>query len=285
MLKINKLIKSQLRKNSKPLRSLQRVQPPKQLEREYERELKKILTLLETSIQRNVLSKLSQWDRSIIRDSAHFDVDPNDVANAFRDVRFEVTEEYPPDAINRIARRMGVTVEQFNARVLKEGLRRVIGIDVFFSDVALQQQLSLFAAQNTNLITSLVDDTLSKTYGQIIQGFATGDRFEEIQKTITSYINPDVGNVASRARLIARDQVNKLNGQINATRQSELGIVEYIWRTSLDERVRESHRAKEGRKYRWDDPPSDTGHPGDDIQCRCYAEPVLANLLGSEPES
>lgn len=285
MLKINKLIKTQLRKNPKKIAQLSRVAPPKHLEREYEREIRKILEFLKQSLSKNVLNKLNKWDKAVIRDAANMDIDPDDVSTSFRKVRFELAEEYPPQAMQRIAERMGITVQEFNAKVLKEGFKRVVGIDLFFEDVALQQQLSLFAAQNTNLISSLVEDTLSKTYGQVIQGFATGDRFEEIQKRILDYINPEVGNVASRAKLIARDQVNKLNGQINAARQSELGIVEYIWRTSLDERVRESHRAKEGKKFRWDDPPSDTGHPGEDIQCRCYAEPVLANLLGIETES
>jgi hypothetical protein len=46
----------------------------------------------------------------------------------------------------------------------------------------------------------------------------------------------------------------------------------YIWRTAGDDKVRPSHAANEGERFAWDNPP-DTGHPGEDINCRCVAEP------------
>jgi SPP1 gp7 family putative phage head morphogenesis protein len=52
-------------------------------------------------------------------------------------------------------------------------------------------------------------------------------------------------------------------------------VEEYVWSTSRDERVRPSHSAKDGKRFKWNDPPSDTGHPGNEIQCRCVAIPVL----------
>lgn len=79
---------------------------------------------------------------------------------------------------------------------------------------------------------------------------------------------------ASRAELIARDQTTKLLGSLNQARQKEAGITSYIWSTSMDERVREDHALREGQTFRWDDPPDD-GHPGEPIQCRCSAIPVL----------
>jgi len=78
----------------------------------------------------------------------------------------------------------------------------------------------------------------------------------------------------SRAELIARDQTLKLNGQINRHRQLSVGVEEYIWDTSGDERVRESHAVLDGRKFSWHAPPS-VGHPGQDFQCRCGAIPVI----------
>ena len=47
----------------------------------------------------------------------------------------------------------------------------------------------------------------------------------------------------------------------------------YRWRTAGDDKVRPSHAANEGRIFNWDYPP-DTGHPGEDYNCRCTAEPV-----------
>ena len=62
-------------------------------------------------------------------------------------------------------------------------------------------------------------------------------------------------------------------------RQKEAGVTEYIWQTAGDERVRPNHRSKDGKKFKWSNPPADTGHPGQDYQCRCVAEPVLDDFF------
>ncbi len=81
----------------------------------------------------------------------------------------------------------------------------------------------------------------------------------------------------SRAELIARDQTLKLNGAITSERQQAAGVDSYVWSTSLDDRVRDEHAALEGQTFAWSDPP-EPGHPGEDIQCRCVAIPVVAEL-------
>ena len=43
----------------------------------------------------------------------------------------------------------------------------------------------------------------------------------------------------------------------------------YIWRTSMDERVRTTHEENNGKTFAWASPPLATGHPGNDVQCRC----------------
>ncbi len=44
----------------------------------------------------------------------------------------------------------------------------------------------------------------------------------------------------------------------------------YIWRTAGDERVRPEHAQYNGTKRAWSDSPD----PGEDFNCRCWAEPV-----------
>ena len=46
----------------------------------------------------------------------------------------------------------------------------------------------------------------------------------------------------------------------------------YIWRTEGDDKVRDAHAAREGKVYNWNLPPVG-GNPGEDYNCRCWAEP------------
>ncbi len=57
----------------------------------------------------------------------------------------------------------------------------------------------------------------------------------------------------------------------------------YIWHTAKDDKVRPSHAAREGKIFCWDSPPDD-GHPGEDFNCRCWAEPLEPGVRPVYPE-
>jgi SPP1 gp7 family putative phage head morphogenesis protein len=58
----------------------------------------------------------------------------------------------------------------------------------------------------------------------------------------------------------------------------------YIWRTLQDEKVRPEHAANNGKIFAWDTPP-ETGHPGEDFGCRCWAEPYKAEDRALQEQS
>jgi len=59
--------------------------------------------------------------------------------------------------------------------------------------------------------------------------------------------------------------------------KQERPTTHYIWRTRGDDKVRPSHAANNGRIFAWDNPP-ETGHPGEDYGCRCWAEPYAPSM-------
>jgi SPP1 gp7 family putative phage head morphogenesis protein len=133
-----------------------------------------------------------------------------------------------------------------------------------------------FIERNTELIQ--MEERARKEVRAIIeQPIAEGVRVEDIREQIQERM----GVVRSRAELIARDQTLKTYGQIQEARQTDAGIEEYTWSTSLDERVRSRHSELEGTTQRWDSPPvvdrksGRREHPGLDYQCRCAAIPIL----------
>lgn len=57
----------------------------------------------------------------------------------------------------------------------------------------------------------------------------------------------------------------------------ERPTTQYIWRTTGDDKVRSSHAANNGKIFSWNNPP-ETGHPGEDYGCRCWAEPYMPRV-------
>lgn len=172
------------------------------------------------------------------------------------------------------AENVGRQINQFNYNQFQKINENVLGVDLFVNEPWLLDQLKLFAAQNAQLITSIPDQELERVAGYIERGLQDGTSIREIEKDIQK----SFGITRRRAKLIARDQTTKLNASLTKLRQQEVGVTEYVWQTSGDERVRPTHRANDGKKFRWDKPPK-TGHPGSEVNCRCVALPVLDNLL------
>lgn len=144
------------------------------------------------------------------------------------------------------------------------------------------------AFRRTNLakIKSLAADQVEVFRGILEEAEREGWRVEKIRKEVQGRF--DVSR--SKADLLARDQVLKLNANVTQARQTEAGIVEYVWSSSSDERVREMHDELDGTIQRWDDPPvtneeGDTNHPGGDYQCRCVAIPILPPLPQGQGET
>lgn len=132
-----------------------------------------------------------------------------------------------------------------------------------FRDIEAAKQRNILLVENAHRV-------YAKQVRELVEDPGTfGVRVEVLKARLLE--RADVSE--SRAELIARDQTLKLNGQITATRQQRAGVEEYVWSTSQDDRVRETHAELEGQRFSWLAPP-EPGHPGQDFQCRCVAIPV-----------
>lgn len=66
----------------------------------------------------------------------------------------------------------------------------------------------------------------------------------------------------------------KQTAHLSNEAQQEAGYTHYVWHTQGDGKVRGAHAANEGHLFAWNNPPA-TGHPGEDYNCRCWAEPYV----------
>jgi len=186
--------------------------------------------------------------------------------------------------INASTRAQGPAVELVSQRVARAGdqfwdafARQIPRVDL--SKQVPQKVVQGFRDENLSLIRSLGSNQVDELRGILSQGEREGRRVEWIRKQVQDRFEVS----KSRASLIARDQVLKLNAKIAQTRQEQAGVTHYVWSTSGDERVREEHAALDGQTFAWDEPPS-VGHPGEDYQCRCVAIPVIPDVPAEAEE-
>ena len=176
--------------------------------------------------------------------------------------------------IEETARRFGERVSGFQREQLDKQARASLGIPLRMVEAPVVARLEGFAAENAALIKDVSQRYFDRIRGDVMEAFERGTHPSELAEMLE-----ERDGMAERdVRRIARDQIGKLNGQFNEERQTQLGVTSYIWRTANDKRVRDEHRTREGRTYKWASPPAE-GHPGEPVQCRCYAEPVFDDIL------
>lgn len=191
-------------------------------------------------------------------------------------IQREMLDVMKPHELERLALTFAGRTSTFQREQLQRQTRAALGVDLNSMEPNLAPVLDAFAAENVELITSLPTQYLDDLRLQTEEAVASGVRAETLADTFVERY----GIAENRAMLIANDQIGKLTGNLNEVRQEALGINSYTWRIVGDNRVRDEHEALEGEVFDWTDEPPD-GHPGQAINCRCYAEPNVDEILDS----
>jgi len=206
-------------------------------------------------------------------------------------IRAALADTTPSEALERLnelralrmpletLERIGAQLDLFSTRQVARLVGEVIAIDAkklndFMAAKPLKPMIEEWARTNASLISNATNATIDQVSELVVEAQASGMS----TKALTNAVQRRLQVSESRARLIARDQLGTLNGNLNQQRQTSLGLTEYIWETSQDERVRPEHALRQGLRFSWDDPPFD-GHPSEPIQCRCVARPVIPKDL------
>lgn len=214
--------------------------------------------------------------------------DPHDIiSRVFAGLKVNVARIMSPEEVAKIAKQTGITAQALNRVALNTQIRTVLKVNPIMSEPWIIPSLEAFVKESISLITSVPQKNLSDIEQMLYRDAQRKLSPKEMKKRIVEQL--DVSE--ARAELIARDQVGKFNAAITELRQTNLGVASYVWRTSEDERVRPDHARLNGTTQKWAAPPvtvtsgkraGEHNHPGMDIQCRCYAEPILDKLLGGK---
>lgn len=181
------------------------------------------------------------------------------------------------------ANRIASEFVQSNLKKSERDLRKSAGIDVFSGSPVMQEYLRASVQQNTQLIQSIPARYLEEVETLLVANMRSGMRPGYIERAL----HEQFGVTQRRAKMIARDQTGKIQGELAEKQQRNAGFDYFQWLDSDDSRVRTRHREIADKVtaygkgiFRWDNLPlSDKGlpiKPGSDYQCRCTPRPVSA---------
>lgn len=190
----------------------------------------------------------------------------------------KVTDKLAPilARLRRIGMEPGIkaalrTIEQVQRSSEQAWIEQARAASIRISRTPAEAALIKAAAKRSSaLITSIPAQLADEVGAQVAQAIAEGRSTLDLGKLIAER----TGIAQRRAQLIARNEIGTVNAELAQTRQQAAGVTQYRWRTSRDERVRPEHAARDRQVFSWDDPP-EGGHPGEAINCRCIALPIL----------
>ena len=213
--------------------------------------------------------------------------------------------------VERVLENTAADVNQRNQAQESRTLGSVVGVNPLLTEPWLEDLISDFVSRNSELITRVTQDYMRQVGEVISEAVRSGQRAEQIEaelrrrfvRTQGAGKKADSSKLRRRMRLIARDQIGSLNADITRTRQTQIGVKRFIWRTAKDERVRgrqvtregktiggkypdarPAHTVLEGQVFEWSKGAPGGLFPGRPINCRCVAEPVLQDVVDDLPE-
>lgn len=218
------------------------------------------------------------------------------ISSIFGKIRVSFAARHSKALTERELKRSADRIAQAGGDVHRAQLKSVLGVDPISAEPWLETEVNAFVKENASLITTLHTEQIDKIE-QLI--FREGRRRASV-RDIHLKIRDVFKQSETRAALIARDQVSKFNGKLTELRQRNAGITKYKWQTAQDGRVRtlsnsggySDHGRLNDQEFSWDKPPvtvfkgkraGERNHPGEDINCRCVALPVLDELIPGLP--
>lgn len=261
----------------------------RRLESMHRARIKIIIDPLRDIIEKELILNLETF---VSESGARSDDTSDIMSSIFGRIRVSFAARHSKTLTERELKRSADRVAQAGSDIHRAQLKTVLGVDPISAEPWLETEVNAFVKENSSLITTLTNEQTDKIE-QLV--FREGRRRSSVSD-IKSKIQEQFKTTEARAALIARDQVSKFNGKLTEIRQKNAGITKYTWQTSQDGRVRtlsnsggySDHGRLNGQEFSWDDPPitvfkgkraGERNHPGEDIQCRCVALPVLDDLI------
>lgn len=237
----------------------------------------------ERQIARAYAGLMRIWTRAAKEIIARYSADPDRMQDAAFADRGDwvaiIMEMIQQEAELYIATEAQVLFEEWGDDMVRWHAERMVERLKYAGDIELSTALIAPATPtvetavryNISLISDLSDEMRGKMEEVVFRGFQQRLRADDIAKEIRHV----TGMGRSRARRIAGDQVVKMGAALDRERDQQMGFEEFVWRHSRKKHARPEHKARDGKRFRYDDPDLVGDMPGDAPFCGCVAEPYM----------
>jgi SPP1 gp7 family putative phage head morphogenesis protein len=198
------------------------------------------------------------------------DTKEDELKDATKDAKSMVDKLWNDKEAKKELTGIGKEVSTFNAKQLAKSLHQ--GPQHIGKEEWVNEEVRRWTDKTNTYVDAISDDLFEQLKTELAPKIEQGARWEELVDVIEDRLS----STESRAETIARTEIAHFNLALNQTRQEDLGVTEYTWRTMNDSRVRDSHAALDGEVFMWGgDGDPEEGHPGEMPNCRCFPDPVL----------
>jgi SPP1 gp7 family putative phage head morphogenesis protein len=230
------------------------------------------------SVHRSVLwfvsAEFKKHPPALARDASPFDY-LRRLIRKLRDRWLTAIDETAPKLAEYFAQACAKRVDADLKKILRDG-----GWTVNFQMTkAMQDVRAASIAENVALIKSIPSQYFDQVEQVISRAYANGYDL----KRATDELQARFKVSRKRAKFIARDQSSKLNAQLSRARYQEAGITHALWKHSMaGKEPRRTHIEMDGEPFElakgmYDPDPKVKAwvHPGELINCRCIARPLV----------
>ena len=211
------------------------------------------------------------------------------ITDVFKKMRIEATIGVTDFGLVDITEQVANQTNAFQATQFRKIFNTVLGVNPLINEQWLEPKVASFTENNVSLIKTIPQDYFKSLEGMVRRNVEQGMTTATLRHQIENDLMIGQNVPENRAKLIARDQVQKFYSNLNELRQTSAGVEKYKWRTTMAITVRgrpdglyphaiPSHWDREDKTYSWEKPP-EGGHPGQAINCNCYAEPILDDFF------
>ncbi len=195
----------------------------------------------------------------------------------------KIIKQYSNVAIDEYCAKVLGKANKYNRDMTYAGIEKAIGINMkqLILKESMSPTINALILETSQWIKRLRDETLQNFTANSLRAMSLGNTIDGVLKEF------DLAKSKQKnaAKFVARNQVANFNGILTKIRHQSVGIEEGIWITAHDERVRPSHKARDGKKFKLSEglySSIDQKYliPGTDFNCRCIYKAIIKEFEG-----